>query len=141
MRKFVKIDDCGKKGARRRWAAWTAALVILAAIFAACSGLAGDSGSSSQDYAQTSSSNKNLITFRGTVGIQGAVPQEIAPAAMAQGSGGASKTADPTVTISATECYYFVTAEPINGNTASAISYGKDDTSVFKKSALWDTDS
>lgn len=105
-----------------------AVVALAVSIFVACSGIAGDSGSSSQNYAQTSSSGKKLITFCGTVGMDGAVPQALIP-----NGGTDARTADPALEIGSEKCHYFVTAEPINGNPAAKIEC--TDPSAFKPTA------
>ncbi|MBO4547106.1 MAG: hypothetical protein J5700_05970, partial [Treponema sp.] len=106
-------------------AANLAAVAIAISIFAACSGLAGDSGSSSQDAAQSpSASGKNLATIKGTVGVAGAVPQEIQQAAASAQNDGA-RSAIPTLDDT---YYYYVKTLPQGSNPNPGKTYtAKDD--------------
>ncbi|MBO4546555.1 MAG: hypothetical protein J5700_03160 [Treponema sp.] len=99
------------------------------------------SQTASAPTATSASGEKAYVTFNGSVGVDGALPQEVSAnlAALEESVAGGdsaalqgvSKSAEPSLNVNGTDYYYYVIATP-QDSAKSPITYGKEQASQFK---------
>lgn len=121
--------------------------LFLALLFSSCDNVSGGGSQAAvlpvvpQATPAASSQQKVIVTFCGSVGVSGALPQEVAakvsalaqsvaaPASASENSPEVSRSARPD--LNPTDYYYYVSADPQDSSGNAPVYYGKDDQGKF----------
>lgn len=121
--------------------------LFLALLFSSCDNVSGGGSQAAvlpvvpQATPAASSQLRAIVTFCGSVGVSGALPQEVAakvsalaqsvaaPASTSENSPEVSRSARPD--LNPTDYYYYVSADPQDSSGNAPVYYGKDDQGKF----------